>query len=266
MATDGDTRISALAAFGLKARTALVTGAASGLGKATAQLFLEVGAAVVIADLNGDAAVSVAAELAAFGPTLGVQVDVAEEASVSAAFAAAADRFGGVDILVNNAAYRSKADTMTMPVAEWDRMQAVNARGTFLCLREAVLHMRGKGGGAIVNVSSMSAQHPTIFPNMHYDSSKAGIDAITRLAAVEFAQDGIRVNSVLPGGMDTQGGANIRAANVTMAGPAIMPGRNPLGRMAQPIEMARAILFLASDAASYVTGVELLVDGGFTKG
>lgn len=266
MATYVDGQTPALAAFGLRGKTALITGAASGLGRATALLFLEVGAQVVIADLNEQAALSTATELAAFGPTLGVGVDVAEQASVSAAFTAAADAFGGVDILVNNAAYRSKADTMTMPVEEWDRMHAVNARGSFLCLREAVVQMRGKGGGSIVNVSSMSAQHPTIFPNMHYDSSKAGIDAITRLAAVEFAKDNIRVNSILPGGMDTQGGANIRAANVAMAGPAVMPGRNPLGRMAQPVEMARAILFLASDAASYVTGVELLVDGGFTKG
>ncbi|MDB5583880.1 MAG: short chain dehydrogenase family protein [Bradyrhizobium sp.] len=266
MATHVDGETPALAAFGLRGKTALITGAASGLGKATALLFLEVGAQVVIADLNGAAALSVAAELAAFGPTLGVAMDVAEQESVSAAFTAAGDKFGDIDILVNNAAYRSKADTMTMPLDEWDRMHAVNARGSFICLREAVVQMRRKGGGSIVNISSMSAQHPTIFPNMHYDSSKAGVDAITRLAAVEFAKDNIRVNSVLPGGMDTQGGANIRAANVAMAGPAVMPGRNPLGRIAQPIEMARAILFLASEAASYVTGVELLVDGGFTKG
>ena len=153
-----------------------------------------------------------------------------------------------------------------MSVAEWDRMHAVNARGTFLCLREAVRQMRRRGGGAVVNISSMSAEHPTIFPNMHYDASKAGVDAITRLAALEFAGDGIRVNSVLPGGMETQGAANIRQTNVEMGGPAVMPGRNPMGRAAQPIEVARAVLFLASPAASYVTGVQLLVDGGFTKG
>jgi NAD(P)-dependent dehydrogenase (short-subunit alcohol dehydrogenase family) len=257
---------AALRPFSLQGKIALITGAASGLGKATAQLFLEVGASVVIADLVGDNAKATAKELSAFGPTHAVEVDVADEVSVRSAFAGAASRFGGIDILVNNAAYRSKSDTMTMPVAEWDRMHAVNARGTFLCLREAVTQMRGQGGGAIVNISSMSAQHPTIFPNLHYDSSKAGVDAITRLSAVEFAKDNIWVNSVLPGGMDTKGGADIRAANVTMAGPALIPGRLPIGRMAQPIEMARVILFLASDAASYITGVELLVDGGFTKG
>jgi NAD(P)-dependent dehydrogenase (short-subunit alcohol dehydrogenase family) len=159
---------------------------------------------------------------------------------------------------------------MDMPVAEWDIMHAVCTRGSFLCLREAVKQMRMRGGGSIVNISSMSARHPTIYPNMHYDSAKSGVDAITRLGAVEFAKDKIRVNSVLPGGMATPGPDKMRAAQAAggavIAGPAVMPGRNPLGRVAEPIEMARAVLFLASDAASYITGVELLVDAGFTKG
>jgi NAD(P)-dependent dehydrogenase (short-subunit alcohol dehydrogenase family) len=266
MASLSSAGAEALAAFGLAGKVALVTGAASGLGLATARLFAEVGASVVIGDLDGAAAGAAAAALQAIGPALAVRMDVADEASVKAAFAAAAEAFGGVDVLVNNAAYRQKADTMTMPVEEWDRMHAVNARGTFLCLREAVAQMRNRGGGAVVNVSSMSSVHPTIFPNMHYDASKAGVDAITRLAAVEFAKDGVRVNSVLPGGMQTGGGARIREANVDMAGPALIPGRNPTGRIAEPIEMARAILFLASPAASYITGAQLLVDGGFTVG
>jgi NAD(P)-dependent dehydrogenase (short-subunit alcohol dehydrogenase family) len=197
-------------------------------------------------------------------------MDVADEAAVDAAFEAAARQFGGVDVLVNNAAYRKKASTMDMPVAEWDLMHAVCTRGTFLCLRAAVKQMRGRGGGSIVNISSMSAQHPTIYPNMHYDSAKAGVDAITRLSAVEFARDGIRVNSVLPGGMATPGPDKMRAMEAEggpkIEGPATIPGRQVLGRIAQPIEMARAVLFLASDAASYITGAELLVDGGFTKG
>jgi NAD(P)-dependent dehydrogenase (short-subunit alcohol dehydrogenase family) len=261
----------ALAPFTLEGKVALVTGGAQGLGREIAGLFLDVGASVVIADLDGEHARQTAAELSAKGPVLAVAVDVSEEAAVQAGFAAAAERFGGVDILVNNAAYRKKASTMDMPVSEWDMMQAVTTRGTFLCLREAVKQMRGRGGGSIVNISSACSHHPMIFPNMHYDAAKAGVDAITRLASVEFAKDKIRVNSVLPGGMNTPGPKTMAAAAAggsgpKIEGPATIPGRNPMGRTAEPIEMARAVLFLASDAASYITGVDLLVDGGWTKG
>ncbi|MEP7349566.1 MAG: SDR family NAD(P)-dependent oxidoreductase [Sphingorhabdus sp.] len=256
----------ALIPFTLDGKVALVTGGASGLGKATAKLFLDVGASVVIADLNADAVQLTCREFEAIGPVLAVEMDISDEASVQAGFAAAAAEFGGIDVLVNNAAYRNKASTMDMSVEEWDRMHAVCARGTFLCLREAVKQMRGRGGGAIVNISSMSARHPTILPNMHYDSAKAGVDAITRLAAVEFAPDKIRVNSVLPGGMVTQGVTNMHESDVAIVGPATQPGRSLFGRSADPIEMARAVLFMASDASSYITGAELLVDAGFTKG
>lgn len=260
----------ALAPFSLDGKVALITGAAQGLGREIASLFLDVGASVVLTDVNGDAARATAEELAAKGPVLGLAMDVSDETAVDAGFAAAAEQFGGVDVLVNNAAYRNKANTMDMPVTEWDLMHAVCTRGTFLCLRAAVSLMRNRGGGSIVNISSMSAQHPTIYPNMHYDSAKAGVDAITRLSAVEFARDGIRVNSVLPGGMATPGPDKMRAMAAAggpkIEGPALIPGRQVMGRVAQPIEMARAVLFLASDAASYITGAELLVDGGFTKG
>jgi NAD(P)-dependent dehydrogenase (short-subunit alcohol dehydrogenase family) len=260
----------ALASFTLPGKVALVTGAAMGLGREIASLFLDVGASVIIADLDGDAARETAEALTAKGPVMAVAMDVADEVAVQAGYAAAAERFGGVDILVNNAAYRAKANTMDMPVSEWDRMLAVCTRGTFLCLREAVKQMRHRGGGSIVNISSACSHHPMIFPNMHYDAAKAGIDAITRLSCVEFAPDHIRINSVLPGGMNTPGPKNMQAAasvgGPVIAGPALMPGRNLMGRIAEPIEMARAVLFLASDAASYITGVELLVDGGYTKG
>jgi NAD(P)-dependent dehydrogenase (short-subunit alcohol dehydrogenase family) len=260
----------ALGAFTLPGKVALITGAAQGLGRTTAELFLDVGASVVITDLDGDAARETAQELSGRGPTLGLAMDVADEAAVQAGFAAAAERFGGIDVLVNNAAYRKKASTMDMSVAEWDIMHAVCTRGTFLCLREAVKQMRGRGGGSIVNISSTCSHHPMILPNMHYDSAKAGVDAITRLACVEFAPDRIRVNSVLPAGMNTPGPKTMKAAEGTggpvIAGPALLPGRNLLGRVADPIEMARAVLFLASEAASYITGVELLVDAGYTKG
>lgn len=257
---------NAMEPFRLDGRVALVTGGAQGLGIAVAGLFLDVGASVVIADLNGDAMSVAARELESRGRVLPVAMDVSHESSVQAGFAAAADKFGGVDVLVNNAAYRNKDHTMTMSVDEWDRMHEVTSRGTFLCLREAVKQMRGRGRGSIVNISSMSAVHPTLLANMHYDSAKAGVGGITRLAAVEFAPDRIRVNSVLPGGMITPGAGRVQSSADLMRGPAAMPGRSVMGRAAEPIEVARAVLFLASDAASYITGVELLVDGGFTKG
>lgn len=257
-----------LDAFRIDGRTAILTGAASGIGKATATLFAAAGARVVIADLDGAAARAAAEEIG--DGALGLECDVSEEVAVSSMFARAIDHFGGrLDILVNNAAYRKKADTMTMPVAEWDVMHAVIARGTFLCLRTAVNVMRGQGSGAIVNISSVSARHPTIFSNMHYDSAKAGVDAITRAAAIEFAADGIRINSVQPGGTDTSGGRRISnggdaGASPAVCGPMVQPGRMALGRLASPLDQAHAILFLASDAAAYITGQHLAVDGGFS--
>lgn len=153
---------------------------------------------------------------------------------------------------------------MTMPASEWDIMHAVTTRGTFLMMREAIRVMRDQGsGGSIVNVSSVSADHPTIFNNIHYDSAKAGVDAMTRAAAVEFAEHKIRVNSIQPGGT-ASGGAKRMGSEIQMRGPMTAPGRIPLGRISDPIEQARAILFLASDAASYITGHHLTVDGGYS--
>jgi len=251
----------AMEAYRLAGKAAIITGAASGIGRATAELFADVGATVIIADLNEAAAVDLATRIGRGAAGIGCDVSNAE--SVDAMFRKALPILGGrLDVLVNNAAYRPKADTMTMPASEWDIMHAVIARGTFLCLREAVKIMRQQGGGAIVNISSVSAKHPTIFSNMHYDSAKAGVDAITRAAAIEFAGDNIRVNSVQPGGTDTAGSTKLRSA-IPITGPMVQPGRMALGRVAQPIEQARAVLFLASDASSYITGHHLTVDGGY---
>ena len=253
--------------FRLDDRTAIITGAASGIGKATARLFAAAGARVVIGDLNGEAAVETAADLAQTGSqAIGVAVDVADEAAVDELFAVAQSKFGAIDVLVNNAAYRAKADFMEMPVEEWDRMLAVCTRGTFLCMRAAIRSMRAEGnGGAIVNVSSVSAVHTTISHNGHYDAAKAGVDALTRYAAVEFAEDGIRVNSVQPGGTDTEGSRNIDST-FDLRGPIRLPGRVLLGGRNRPEDVASAILFLAAPAASRITGQALAVDGGFLVG
>lgn len=249
----------ALSVFGLEGKIALVTGAGSGIGKATATLFAQVGAAVLFVDID-EASVAEAADAAGMPWAV---CDISDEAQVKAVFAQVRARFGKLDILANVAAYRRKADTMAMPASEWDLMHAVTARGTFLMMREAIRMMREHGdGGAIVNVSSVSAKHPTIFNNIHYDSAKAGVDAMTRGAAIEFAADKIRVNSVQPGGTASAGSAKM-TQDLPPRGPMVMPGRMALGRLSEPVEQARAILFLASPAASYITGHHLTVDGGY---
>jgi len=250
----------ALSPFGLSGKTALVTGAASGIGRATATLFTQVGARVLFADVD-EAGVREAAAAAGADHAI---CDISDEGQVEALFAKAKALFGGrLDVLANVAAYRRKADTMTMPVSEWDLMHAVTTRGTFMMMREAIKIMREQAsGGAIVNVSSVSAVHPTIFNNTHYDSAKAGVDAMTRAMAIEFAPNRIRINSVQPGGTAT-GGAARMDTELKTAGPMTAPGRIALGRISDPIEQARGILFLASEAASYITGHHLTIDGGY---
>ncbi|CAB3735639.1 SDR family NAD(P)-dependent oxidoreductase [Paraburkholderia rhynchosiae] len=251
--------------FGLEGKTAVVTGAASGLGRTTAMLFAELGANVVIADLNLEAAEITAQAIAAqCGSAIAVHADVSDEASVTQLFERISTRFNGVDILVNNAADRSKAEFFDMSVAQWDRMQNVTLRGSFLCSREAIRRMRSSGnGGSIVNVSTVGSVRTTLWGvNAHYDAAKSGVDSLTRTLAGEFAADNIRVNSVLPGGMCTEGGQNI-SHSFNIRGPMIGQHRIPLGRIADPLEVANAILFLASPASSYVTGQLLAVDGGF---
>jgi NAD(P)-dependent dehydrogenase (short-subunit alcohol dehydrogenase family) len=255
--------------FGLQGLTAVVTGAGSGIGKQTAKLFGSLGANVVIGDLDTENAKTVAQEIVAGGGNARhAACDVSSEQDVKAMFSVAVETYGGVDILVNNAAYRPKADFMEMTVETWDHMHAVNTRGTFLCMREAIKSMRASGkGGSIVNISTVGSLHPTIFNNTHYDSSKAGVNAMTQTSAVEFAPDRIRVNAILPGGTDTEGSRNLRAAGVTTKGPIMASAtRVPMARMASPMELAQAILFLASPASSYITGALLPVDGGYSIG
>jgi NAD(P)-dependent dehydrogenase (short-subunit alcohol dehydrogenase family) len=251
--------------FNLTGKTAVVTGGAQGLGLDTSTLLAELGANVVVADLRLEAATEAAAEITSKGGSaLAAEVDVGSLDSIQALFSLVEQKFGGTDILVNSAADRTKAELFEMTEAQWDRMLDVSLRGTFYCAREAIKGMKAKGqGGAIVNISSAGAVRTTIWGiNVHYDAAKAGVDSLTRSFAGEFGADNIRVNSILPGGMLSKGGANV-SASYNIRGPIMLPGRIPLGRMGSTMEIAQAVVFLVSPASSYITGQIIAVDGGY---
>jgi len=249
----------------LDGKVAVVTGAGRGIGRAVAVLFAEAGARVALCDIDGAAA---SAAAAAIQSATGHAVDIADERSVVGLFEAVHASMGGVDILVHAAAVFPKRDFLEMSAAQWDALHAVNTRGTFLVMREAIRWMKAGGhGGAIVNVSSVSGERAAVTNNSAYGASKAAVTNLTRSMAIETAGDGIRINAVLPGGVATEGAQRATAAmkeqGLAIGGPMTMPGRLPLGRIADPEEIAAACLFLAAPGASYITGQALAVDGGF---
>jgi len=255
--------------YDLTASVAVITGAGRGIGRAVAELFGSAGAKVVIADIDADNAERVAQKLLSSGSEgLAVETDVSEEASVSRLYETAHSRFGSIDILVHAAAIFPKYPLLEITVEQWDRVQAVNLRGTMLVLREAIRYMRmGGKGGAIVNISSVSGEREVVFHNAAYSASKAGVTNLTRVAALEFGCDNIRVNAVLPGGTATEGAREATEAmqkfGLELKGPMTQPGRKPLNMIAAPEDIAAACLFLASPAARFITGQCLAVDGGF---
>ena len=244
----------------LKDKIAIVTGGAHGMGESTARIFAQEGAQVVVADiLEQDGAKVVSEIISAGGDALFLRLNVSEENDWAAAIRAAIDRCGGLDILVNNAGVSGAVADLTS-TADFDRLIAINARGTFLGMQFAIPEMRKRGGGAIVNLSSISGFIGQTNIHMGYNAAKAAIRVMTKSAAVQYAKDGIRVNSVHPGIMPPmisgKAGADPVAREKTLAAV-------PLGRAGRPEEAAYAVLFLASDEASYITGTELVVDGGY---
>jgi NAD(P)-dependent dehydrogenase (short-subunit alcohol dehydrogenase family) len=242
-----------------KTRVAIVTGGADGIGWACAQRFADEGYRVAIADLHGARAAARAAELGA--GHLGLGADVASEDDVAALMRTVAGRFGRIDVLVNNAGIgEQNAPTLEQSAAAFDRLLAVHLRGTFLASREAARVMLARRAGAIVNLCSIAGLGGIPTRNA-YGAAKAGIASLTRSTACEWAGAGVRVNAVAPGYVATE--LTETLARNGQLNRAAIERRTPLGRFAKPDEIARAIAFLASESASYITGTILNVDGGW---
>jgi len=246
-------------------KVALVTGAASGLGLATAKAFAEAGAAVVLADWNEKAVRTAAEELAAQGhKTLAIRCDVSDDAQVEAMVHQTVATFGRLDAAYNNAGVQMVlAETADSPPDDYDRVMAINLRGVWSCMKFELQQMRKQGSGAIVNCSSLGgliggARRGT------YHAAKHGVIGFTKSAALEYATRGIRVNAVCPGMIQTPMSDQMIAEGQGEELNAMLKTYVPMGRMGQPEEIADAVLWLCSSAASYVTGQTVGVSGGLS--
>lgn len=248
----------------LEGRVALITGAGSGIGRASAVLFAAEGADVVCVDIDDDAtAETVQSIAAAGGSALGVHADVAADSDVRDMVAQAMSSFGGLHVMFNNAGIMHADDGNAQETSEevWDRTMNINAKGVFLGCKHGIPAIRESGGGSIINTASFVAHLGAATPQVAYTASKGAVLAMTRELAVVHARDGIRINALSPGPLrtellmkflDTEEKRQRRLVHV------------PMGRFGTAEEMARSALFLASDDASYITGSEFLVDGGIT--
>ena len=247
----------------LEGRVAIVTGGGHGIGKAYALGLAREGANVVIAEIDGAAGEAVAAELTRQRvAATAVRTDVADPASVEAMTRRAVAAYGGIDVLVNNAAIfatvpMSRAPFDQIEIEEWDRMMAVNLRGTWLACRAVIPHMRARGYGKIINISSGTALKGSA-SRIHYVTSKAGVLGFTRTLAREVGADGIRVNCVLPG--STLAEESPDEATVKMR--AAAAGERALKRVQRPEDLVGAVVFFASADSDFITGQSLVVDGG----
>ncbi len=245
----------------LDGKIAIITGAASGIGQATARRVAAEGARTVVADLNGDGAGEVAAKIAAAGgEATAVQADLGEVDSVRAMVQAAVSAYGGLDILHNNAAATQLAATRDLPVSAadpdvWDATMRINLRGAMVAIQAAVPHMIARGGGSVINTASGAGLTGDL-RNPAYGASKAALISLTRYAATEFGKQGIRCNAISPGFIEIGSKPGREAVHATMLRHALTP------RLGCPEDIAALVVFLASDESAFITGQNICVDGG----
>ena len=244
-------------------KVALVTGAGSGMGLATAKAFAEAGASVVLADIQEEAVRAEASQLEASGrKALALGCDVSDDSQVASMIERTVSSFGRLDAAFNNAGVmQRRADTADLSLDEWDRVLAINLRGVFLCMKYELRHMLQQGSGTIVNCSSIGGVigNPGLAA---YAAAKHGVLGLTRSAALEYAARGIRINAVCPGTIKTPMVQSMIGGDSKVL--AEMVKGEPIGRLGEPEEIAAVVLWLSSPGASFVIGHPLLVDGGYT--
>jgi NAD(P)-dependent dehydrogenase (short-subunit alcohol dehydrogenase family) len=246
----------------LDGKVCVITGAGGGMGREAALLFAEEGARVCAADVDGSLAEATAANCA--GDVLGLRCDVAVEDEVTDMYRATAERFGAIDVLYNNAGISPGDDgsVLDTSVEAWQRVQDVNTKGVFLCCKHGIPYLLERGGGSVINVASFVAILGAATSQISYTASKGAVLSMSRELAVQFARQGVRVNALCPGPVETP-----LLLSIFGDDPAALERRRihwPTGRLAKPREIVQAALFLASDESSYVNGATFLVDGGLT--
>ena len=249
----------------LEGRKAIITGGGAGIGEAIATAFVLEGASIVIADKDLDAAENVAASLRDHGHTAHVaQCDVSDAKSVEGMVQTAVECLGSIDTLVNNAGFGRAGKLLETTEEDWDRMMDVNVKGIFLVSKHTLPHLLKSGGGCIINMASVAGV-VGVRDRTAYCASKGGVISLTRAIALDYVEQGLRCNSISPGTVDTPWvGRMVAQFPDPEATRAQMVARQPLGRLGQPAEIAAATVYLASEDAAFITGSNMMIDGGMT--